>query len=142
MYKSGFFILVFALLFSGCNTSSPVADQDRVAERSSQQLEGVQWKLVGFGLTRMAVPENAYLTFTDGRYSGKGGCNQIFGSYTTEGSEIRFKEGMSTMMACPQMALEREFLQRLVRVDNYAIDDKGGLELRANGESLLRFSKQ
>ncbi len=142
MYKNYFFILLFVLIIAGCNTSSPLVKEDAMPKVSSQQFEGITWKLVSFGLTRKAVPQDAYLIFKDGHYSGKGGCNKIFGSYTTEDSKIRLKEGMSTMMACPQMALERELLQRLVRVESYAIDDEGRLELRANRECLLRFTKQ
>ena len=139
--KLFFSLLATGLLMVGCNSAAPTAEESTQASASGYVLEGPKWQLVSFGLTRMAVPQDAYLTFTAGRYNGKGGCNQISGSYIKEAFSIRFKEGMSTMMACPNMDLERAFQQRLVRVDSYVIEGDM-LDLQAQGKSLLRFKAQ
>lgn len=140
MIKVFFSLLVLGLLMTGCNSAAPTAEES-IQTSSGYTLEGPKWQLVSFGLTRMTVPKDAHLIFTEGRYNGKGGCNQIGGSYTKEASALRFKEGMSTMMACLNMDLEREFQQRLLRVDSYVIEGNM-LDLQVQGHSLLRFKAQ
>lgn len=134
-------MLSAALFIVGCSAAAPASRQQEAAIESLQQLEGVRWRLVSFGMTRMAVPQDAYLVLREGRYSGRGGCNQIAGSYAVTEGSIAFKEGMSTMMACPEMELESMFMECLGRVDAYRINGDA-LDLRAEGKSLLRFKAQ
>ncbi|WP_026452331.1 META domain-containing protein [Aequorivita capsosiphonis] len=67
----------------------------------------------------------------DNRVTGFAGCNTILGSYTLEkGNRIRFKNMGSTMMICPDVAVEdSEFLKIFQLADNYTIN---GDELSLN----------
>ncbi len=84
--------------------------------------------------------------FFDGeqsRASGNASCNNFFGGYVIEaGQRIRFTGNIgATMMACPDMSVEKMFLEALQKVDNYAVSD-GQLSLnRARMAPLLRFER-
>jgi heat shock protein HslJ len=56
------------------------------------------------------------------RVTGNGGCNSFTGSYTLgEGYRIGFSQLAATLMACINMDKEKEFMDMLPTVDNYAI---------------------
>ncbi|MGB5966440.1 MAG: META domain-containing protein [Sulfurimonadaceae bacterium] len=141
MYKSLFSAIAFSLVIMGCAAAEPTPTAETTTEKSSQTLEGPKWKLLSFGLTRMAVPQKAFIIFKDGRYSGNGGCNSIGGGYSVEGSKITFTEGMSTMMACPELDLEQKYLNDLGSVDAYVIDGDT-LDLQSQGKSTLHFKRE
>lgn len=141
MYKLSISALVFSLVIVGCGTAEPAPSQDVTKQRTVPALEGTKWKLLSFGLAHTAVPARASISFKDGRYSGNGGCNSIGGGYTIEGSKITFREGMSTMMACPELDLEHKYLQALNRVETFVIEG-ATLDLQSQGRSVLRFKAQ
>lgn len=69
-----------------------------------------------------------------GKISGSGGCNRIMGSVNIIGEKIEFGMIASTMMACPNMEIEREFLTiisekkmeyRIKDANLYMTDEKG-----------------
>jgi heat shock protein HslJ len=67
----------------------------------------------------------------DGRAFGRGGCNRFFGSYSIEGSVIRFGPMASTLMYCEEtMAVENAFLKALGEVDEIQVD-QGIIMLRS-----------
>lgn len=57
------------------------------------------------------------------KFSGSAGCNRIFGSLYCEGEIIRFSNTASTMMMCPDMEIEKNFLEALSKTINYKIDN-------------------
>ncbi|MCS6974256.1 MAG: copper resistance protein NlpE N-terminal domain-containing protein [Cyclobacteriaceae bacterium] len=62
------------------------------------------------------------LKIPDNRVVGNSGCSQFMGTYQIQpGYQIKFSRMSSTMMACPNMDLEREFLKVLEVTDSYAI---------------------
>ena len=131
--------LMMALFFIGCGGSEPVPTQQ--SEKAQLPLEGTTWKLVSFGLTRMAVPSKATISFNEGRYSGHGGCNGVGGSYTLEGEKLTLSAGFSTMMACPELDLEHKYMNYLGSVSHYSIEGNT-LDLGSNGKTLLRFKAE
>lgn len=75
--------------------------------------------------------------------SGNASCNSFSGAYAIKsGNRIRFDENMAvTMMACPDMAIEQQFLEALRIADNYTVAD-GRLSLnRARMAPLARFEE-
>jgi copper homeostasis protein (lipoprotein) len=113
---------------------------------SDPLVENRRWQLVELG-GRAAEPpagrEGAYFELdpAESRITGNASCNRFFGSYELHpGGRIRFGSEMgSTMMACPDLEQEREFLEMLGRVDNYTLGD-GMLSLnRARMAPLARF---
>jgi len=137
MYKI-LLIAAVSLTLIGCVPTSEPTVTNTAKEQSTQKLEGPTWQLVSFGLTRMAVPKDASITFKDGQYSGNGGCNGVGGNYKFSGNTLILSAGFSTMMACPELALEHKYMKALEKVDNYKIEDNI-LDLKSQGRSVLRF---
>jgi heat shock protein HslJ len=74
-------------------------------------------------------------------FNGNGSCNNIFGPYELlEGNRITFGNTASTMMACPDMQIEKEFLEVLRIVDNYSISDSTLSIQKARMAPLARFT--
>lgn len=83
-----------------------------------------------------------HLHSDDGRIHGNASCNMFNGRYAIKtGQRIRFGRNIAmTMMACPDMQLEREFIEVLQTVDNYSLGDDGTMTLnRARMAPLARF---
>jgi heat shock protein HslJ len=83
----------------------------------------------------------------ENRISGKGGCNNYFGSINLQfdnawGGSMQFSKIGSTMMACPEhMDLEQKFYQLLEQVDKFEI--KGNqLRLMKAGTLLIELENQ
>jgi len=78
----------------------------------------------------------------ESRLHGNSSCNTFNGSYAIKsGWRIEFSENMAmTMMACPDMSLENQFVEILKMADNYSIGDDGTMTLnRARMAPLARF---
>ncbi len=132
-------IVLFALILIGCQSTTPTPQTQKVQQ--AKAFEGTTWKLVSFGLTRMAVPTKASITFNDGHYSGHGGCNGVGGGYKLEDNKLTLFAGFSTMMACPELDLEHKYMKYLSSVTEYNIEGDT-LDLRSGGQILLRFKAQ
>jgi copper homeostasis protein (lipoprotein) len=113
---------------------------------SDPLVENRRWQLVelrGRAVEPPASRDGAYLELSggDSRVTGNASCNRFFGTYELHtGGRLRFGPDMgSTMMACPDLEREREFLAMLSDVDNYTLGD-GVLSLsRARMAPLARF---
>jgi len=133
----GFFITILAF---GCSTHKP----DTVAvDENIPTIEAKAYKLVSFGKTRMAVPKKAKILLKDGSYAGHSGCNAIGGSYDIDLKKqtLKFHSGVSTMIACPEMALETKFKKYLGVVNNYEIHKKMMI-LKLDDTAVLNFMEQ
>ena len=53
--------------------------------------------------------------------TGNGGCNSFHGGYEFEANKLSFGKLASTVMACPDMELERQFYDALERVTRFSI---------------------
>jgi len=141
MFKKSALILAISLVFLGCATATQETSSESIQKQDVTRFEGTTWKLVSFGLTRMAVPKNASITFKDGHYSGRGGCNGVGGDYSLDGDKIKLSAGFSTMMACDELNLEHKYMSALSEVDRYVIVDDM-LDLYGKGHTLLRFKAE
>ncbi|MDX1936347.1 MAG: copper resistance protein NlpE N-terminal domain-containing protein [Flavihumibacter sp.] len=76
----------------------------------------------------------------DNRITGFAGCNTVNGGYQLkEGNRIKFIGLITTLMACPDMQTEQEFLKILPQADNYSLNgDKLSLN-KARMAPLARF---
>jgi heat shock protein HslJ len=74
------------------------------------------------------------------RVRGFSGCNTILGQYELkEGKRITFSGMASTMMACPDLAIESEFNKMLGVIDNYSINSNIMTLNKARMAPLARF---
>ena len=84
----------------------------------------------------------AYIVFneSDDKVYGNAGCNSFNGGFTTqEGNRISFDKVATTLMACPDMAVEDQFKKMLETADNYAVSaDKLSIH-KARMAPLARF---
>ena len=139
MLKSLLMTLTLSLLFLGCSAAEPTPTT--TPAKMGKSLEGTNWNLVSFGLTRMAVPQKASITFKEGHYNGHGGCNGVGGNYVLEGEKLTLSAGFSTMMACPELDLEHKYMKYLGSVTGYSIEGNM-LDLRSDDKILLRFKAE
>ena len=127
--------LPLVLLALACSPSPERGDAD--AERPAPpspiaapaELTGREWRLLAFGdqpAPLGAGGKAATLSFdlADGRAGGFAGCNSYSSSYAVAGDSLSFGRAVATMMACTEgMELERRFLEALLAVRRYAIQD-------------------
>ncbi len=112
-------------------------------------IEDKRWKLVelrGRPVEAGRTAQEAVFTLLAGESiaTGSASCNTFSAPYAIKsGQRIRFGRNMAvTMMACPDMSLESEFLDVLKQVDNYSLGDDGRLSLnRARMAPLARFDQ-
>lgn len=98
----------------------------------AQGLAGTSWVLTGYNNGAQAVVSpilgvEVTLAFgDDGSLSGFGGCNRLFGDYTSADGEISFGLVGSTNMACasPEGVMEQEaaFIAALSTAATYTIE--------------------
>ena len=88
-----------------------------------------KWKLIELMGKRVTTSETmnkeAFIQFSDqeNRYTAYAGCNSMSGSFSTEaGNKIALGMGISTMMACENMSIERELSKVLSTADYFQVD--------------------
>jgi heat shock protein HslJ len=123
----------------------PLAD-NYILRKEKDVITERYWKLTHLGGREISFlpgqPREAFfmLKEKDNRINGNGGCNTFFGTYTlSEGSRIRFSELASTMMACPGLNTERQFLDVFETADNYSLNGDTLTLNKARMAPLARF---
>lgn len=118
---------------------------------SNQQLSNLdgEWKVTE--AAGIAVPtgleKQPYIVFDTAsrRIHGNAGCNMINGSYTLDennANAIAFPAVAATMMACPDMQIERRVLDGLNNAKSYRVLSDGSVELyNESGVTLMKLSK-
>lgn len=143
---TNYFILITAcfLTIAACTNSktSNSSDSASVAETSptlaSASITDKKWKLIelmGQPVTDSVNGKEPFILLkkADSSYAANGGCNGLGGKFIIDEKllRIKFTQGMSTMMACPDMAVEDGFKKIFESVDNYTL----------SGDSLLSLNK-
>lgn len=104
------------------------------ASMASADVEDSRWRLVDLGGHPVTVPKDEHelwmtLDSHQKRLTGSGGCNRISGGYEIGAATLRFTRVASTMMACPSLDLETQFLRALDATRTYRVSGRA-LELR------------
>lgn len=127
--------------------SSKMAATSAIPAFSSDQLFSNQWYLTELNnepVTR-GIIKTPFITFEKGeaiRFSGTGGCNNIFGSIELlNGNGIKFSPVGSTKMACPNDQYETKFINMLSGVTNWSISN-ASLILWNGKKIVARFEGQ
>jgi len=127
---------VLVLVLSACATNSA-------------SLTGTTWKLTSYGPIAGQVPAVANvetsLTFgTDGKISGKLGCNSMGGDYSVASGNITFDKVFATEMACPDPQMAQEGIAFLVlqNTTTYKIDGNTLTINSSDGKYSLKFVAQ
>lgn len=143
-----FTALIGATLFWGaCNSANKSASTTKQSAMENSDITGIRWRLIE--LNGKPVPakindKEPFILLQDStnRYSASAGCNVLGGTFTLQGNgRIKFSEGISTMMACPDMEEETAFKEVLKMADNYTVSGGGDtLSLnKARMAPLARF---
>jgi heat shock protein HslJ len=123
------------VLFAACSNSMN-------ATGGNHKLEGTSWKLTGLSSINGALPKTAKevtMRLDTGRVFGSGGCNRYFGSYTLNGSSLKFNGVASTKMFCQDaMEVEDGLMQSINNTDGYYLRGKW-LALLKGADTLARF---
>lgn len=138
-------ILIMATLIIGLSSCS-IYKKNTNKETSTtetMQLKGNKWQLIE--VDGKAVPAQVngrvpHLQFEDNRYAANAGCNTLGGEvHITGKNKIKFGQGMSTMMACPDLDIEQSLSKAIIAVDSYTIAGDI-LSLNKGGKTLAKFT--
>ena len=139
--------LLMATIIAGCKSTQKAAlVQQPSTPQQPAEMQETHWKLTELMGKPVVLSENnkkeIYIVLNkDGNsVHGFSGCNTIMGKYELkEGNRIIFSAMASTMMACPDMALESEFNKMLGTVDNYSINNNMMTLNKAKMAPMARF---
>jgi heat shock protein HslJ len=105
-----------------------------------------KWKLIELMGKPVADSVNGKMPFiilkmADSSYAANGGCNGLGGKFVLNEItlSLHFTQGMSTMMACPDMSVEDGLKQVLANTDNYTVNDSMLSFNKARMAPLARF---
>src|SRR5690606_34969529 len=114
-------LMMTVLALASCSTLKKNSDKQDSSNTSA--IIGKKWQLIEIGGKAVASQVNGkvpFLKLEEKRYSASGGCNGIGGELTfSANGKIKFAQGMSTMMACPDMSIEQALSKALITADNY-----------------------
>jgi heat shock protein HslJ len=115
---------------------------DRTDIATAAPLESTPWELDTSTVSVPGIEQvQPTLEMVESQASGFAGCNRFHGSYVLSGSNLRFRDLATTLMACAPAgtAAEAAYLNRLGKVARYQLT-RSGLDLQdATGERLLAF---
>ncbi len=136
---------LFALDMKGNRITGDLADKYRY-QKLDMGITEKYWKLteiMGKPVTTwegMTKEPHMILKAADFRVSANGGCNQMNGSFTLKPmNRIRFSQMISTMMACPNMEIERQLSEVLQQADSYILQGDKLQLIRARMAPLAKF---
>ena len=112
MKTTVFVTMVLFFLVTGCK------------KQDHAELTAQEWQLKEMSGLSSKPEKMPTLLFTDSTaLYGFAGCNRFFGTYTVEGKDkLKIKVGGVTMMFCPDMAVEDQYLTELKRIASYHIE--------------------
>lgn len=136
---------LFQLDMGGNKITGNLAEKYILEKTDRVSLLDTKWKLTELNGKPVEYKEGEKEIFLqlfsdEKRAFGFSGCNTFRGSYEIkDGLRIKFGPLASTLMVCPDMKIETEFLKTLETVDNYNFDGKNFVLNRARIAPLARF---
>lgn len=133
--------MVSALLLTAC---SP-APHDQPQSQTVAQLTAANWQLSTLNAQSFEgqAPTLAFNVETN-RVSGFSGCNRYMGGFSADDQTLSFTQLASTMMACPDpaMQLEQQFIEVLQQAHQWGLTDKVLTLSDQDGKALATFGIQ
>lgn len=128
---------IFATITLASCTTTTTAGSSKVG-KAQPALSNTKWVL-----SENVKGETPTLQIEGDKITGNGGCNNYFGTLTTDISSGGFNAGKlgSTRKYCPNMSVETNFMDMLQKANKYVINGDN-LELYKDGLLLLKFNKQ
>ncbi|WIY51760.1 META domain-containing protein [Devosia sp. YIM 151766] len=102
------------------------------------ELIGTSWRLQSLAGETVADSVETTLNISADGIGGKGGCNTYGGTLQTKPGGIGFTQVFSTMMACPDPAMQQEhdWFQALEATGQYRLDGADLILSDADGAEL------
>jgi heat shock protein HslJ len=131
-------LLFFFAMATSCKSTKPMPT-------SNPNLTNTYWQLTELRGQPINSPDGAKpyyikLDAAANRFSAWAGCNRMMGSFSNpDGFKVSFGKVASTMMACPDMTLEKQLAEVLEMADNYGISEKSLSLNKARMAPLARF---
>ena len=140
-------LLVMAVIAAACAPTAAPANQPAQPKEqpvSGNTLDGTSWTLVTLNGQPALKDTTVTLNFAAGKAVGSDGCNRYTGGYTADGTNIKFDQMASTMMACaePIMQQAAAYLQALAQAATYKANAKQLTLADASGKELATFNAQ
>ncbi len=134
-------ILTLSALIAGCAPLGAVqgGTHDDTPD-AGIDLDGTTWTLIEMNGEAVTADAEATLDFAADQVSGIAFCNRFFGPYEQDGTALSFGMLGSTMMACPDMEREGEYLEALATVAGYRVDADNLVLTDADENAVLVFS--
>ena len=144
----------FIILISACNnpknsttsSDSTAATTETAPATPIIAITDKKWKLIelmGQPVADSINGKEPFIIFkkADSTYAANVGCNGLGGGFVLDEKTLRiqFKQGMSTMMACPDMTIEDGLKKVLTDTDNYTANDSTLSLNKARMAPLARF---
>lgn len=129
---------------SGNKITSALAPK-YILTKGNYSILNKKWRLIelmGKPVVASSTTKEAFIQFLDSenRYSASAGCNTLNGSFSTEGfNRIIFGQGMSTMMACPDMTMETELARVLKTADSFQVNGDELVLIKGRMAPLAKF---
>lgn len=107
-------------------------------------IEGTRWNLIALSNTKIPAEKTSgtmyFILNKDSTVTGNGGCNIFRGKYSLrKDNVIFFGEIVRTNIACPDIDLERKYIDALAKADQYNLKgDTLSLD-RGKFKSLAKF---
>ena len=134
-------ILTLSALVAGCAPlRTALADSDGDTTATGIDLVDTTWTLIKIYGEAVSADAEATLDFATEQISGIAFCNRFFGPYEQDNDALSFGMLGSTMMACPDMEHEGEYLAALGTVAGYRMDADNLVLTDADGNAVLVFS--
>ena len=130
-------VMTLSALVAGC---APLGGGGDSAAGTEIDLDGTAWTVIEMNGEATPSDAEATLDFAEGQVSGIAFCNRFFGPYEQDGTALSFGMLGSTMMACPDMEHEGEYLEALAMVAGYHMDENDLVLTSPNSDAVLVFS--
>lgn len=140
--------LAIAVAITGCASSESLQTSPNASQKQSidlynrtwiaTQINGVEVKTNDLSNKRPAIQFDAKAK----RFFGADGCNQIQGTFESQGAVLRLGPIASTMMAClgnDNSALSRQYSHALASTTSYELKGHELKFLDASGQVLVSF---
>jgi len=141
------FVVLSACSCGKQSRAETIPSESKVSNQDSQWefIERNQWKLIQIrGKIITEFQPTIQFDRLKGAVAGSSGCNRYFGTFTADSEKMTLKIGGSTMMMCPDIAMnmEREY-SSLLDSTSYSFDIAGQtLNLYDKGTLVLMFGRE
>ncbi len=132
------FVSVLSLVLISCSSTKGLE-----VSKVSQNLENTKWELVSLNQKEIKkLDKIASINFEkDNKVFGNLGCNNFFGTYKVNSTNLEIGQVGSTMMMCLDMSVENEYSKVLQNVKSYKMKENNLIFFDENSKEIAKFKK-